>query len=69
MPEKKENQEPLILTVQEVAQRLKLTQVTIYRLLKSGQMPGFKIGASWRIDEKDLNTYIKKQKKKGSFRL
>lgn len=69
MPEKKENQEPLILTVQEVARRLKLTQVTIYRLLKSSQMPGFKIGASWRIDEKDLNAYIKKQKKKRSFRL
>ena len=69
MPQEKENQGPSILTVQDVAQRLKLTQVTIYRLLKSGQMPGFKVGASWRIDEKDLTTYIKKQKKKRSFRL
>lgn len=69
MPQKKENQEPLILTVQDVAERLKLTDVTIYRLLKSGQIPGFKVGASWRIDDKDLNTYIKKQKKKRSFRL
>ena len=58
-----------IFTVQEVVKRLKVTEITIYRLLKKGEIVGYKVGDSWRIDEKDLKAYIKKQKKKSSFKL
>jgi len=56
-------------TVQEVAEHLKVTEITIYRLLKKGEIVGYKVGDSWRIDEKDLKAYIRKQKKKKSFKL
>jgi len=60
---------PQTFTVQEVAKHLKVTEITIYRLLKKGEIVGYKVGDSWRIDEKDLKTYIRKQKKKRSFKL
>jgi len=60
---------PQTFTVQEVAKHLKVTEITIYRLLKKGEIIGYKVGDSWRIDEKDLKAYIRKQKKKKSFKL
>ena len=60
---------PQTFTVQEVAKHLKVTEITIYRLLKKGEIVGYKVGDSWRIDEKDLKAYIRKQKKKRSFKL
>jgi len=59
----------LTFTVQEVAKHLKVTEITIYRLLKKGEIIGYKVGDAWRIDEKDLKAYIRKQKKKRSFKL
>jgi len=56
-------------TLQEVAKHLKVSEITIYRLLKKGQIAGYKVGKVWRIDEKDLKAYIRKQKKKRSFKL
>jgi len=69
MSEKTKQLLPQTFTVQEVAKHLKVTEITIYRLLKKGEIVGYKVGDSWRIDEKDLKSYIKKQKKKRSFKL
>ena len=69
MSEKTKQILPQTFTVEEVAKRLKVTKITIYRLLKKGEIVGYKVGDSWRIDEKDLKAYIKKQKKKRSFKL
>ena len=38
-----------ILTVEEVATFLKLSKITIYKLVKKGQLPGFRVGNSWRF--------------------
>jgi len=69
MSEKTKQILPQTFTVQEIAKHLKVTEITIYRLLKKGEIVGYKVGDSWRIDEKDLKTYIRKQKKKRSFKL
>lgn len=69
MSEKTKQLLPETFTVEEVAKRLKVTKITIYRLLKREEIVGYKVGDSWRIDEKDLKAYIKKQKKKRSFKL
>ncbi|OGP50662.1 MAG: hypothetical protein A2Y79_06625 [Deltaproteobacteria bacterium RBG_13_43_22] len=39
-----------IVTAKEVGQYLKLTGSTIYKLALTGEIPGFKIGKSWRFD-------------------
>ena len=69
MSEKTKQILPLTFTVQELAKYLKVTEITIYRLLKKGEIVGYKVGDAWRIDEKDLKAYIRKQKKKRSFKL
>lgn len=38
------------VTAQELGNYLKLSDSTIYKLVKIGKIPGFKIGDSWRFD-------------------
>ncbi len=69
MNEKRNEVLAVTFTVQEVAKRLKGSKITIYPLLKKGEIAGYKVGKVWRMDEKDLKAYIRKQKKKRSFKL
>jgi excisionase family DNA binding protein len=46
------------LTLQEVASRLRVSDDTIYRLLKKGGMNGFKVGLQWRINESELARFM-----------
>jgi excisionase family DNA binding protein len=43
-----------ILTAHEVAAYLRLTETTICKLASSGELPGFKIGKSWRFDRDEI---------------
>jgi len=38
-----------VLTVSEISDYLRVHRSTVYRLLKKGQLPGFKIGGDWRF--------------------
>ena len=51
-----------ILTLQEVAEYLKLTEKTAYRLVAEGKLPGFKVGGAWRFKREDLEDWIETQK-------
>lgn len=50
------------LTVEEVAERLKVSPATVYALLRAGSLTSYKVGRSWRVDELDLVDYIERQK-------
>lgn len=50
-----------ILTVKEVADFLKVTERTIYRLAAAKQIPAFKVGGSWRFSQADITEWIKEQ--------
>jgi len=52
-----------ILTVREVAEFLKVTERTIYRLATEGQIPSFKVGGSWRFQRSDLILWMNEQAK------
>jgi len=43
-----------ILTVRDVAAYLRLTETTICKLAASGDLPGFKIGKSWRFHREEV---------------
>ena len=43
-----------LLTPEEAARYLRVNPQTVYRLLRSGALPGFKVGRQWRIREADL---------------
>ena len=47
-----------LLTVDEVAQILRVLPKTVRSLLKEGRLPGIKVGRVWRIPEKALRAYI-----------
>jgi excisionase family DNA binding protein len=47
-----------ILTVSELAEHLNVHRITIYRLLKSGSLPGFKIGRVWRFDLDEIGRWM-----------
>jgi excisionase family DNA binding protein len=39
-----------ILTVRELSEHLRVHPTTVYRLLRSRQIPGFRVGSDWRFD-------------------
>ncbi|MXD18069.1 helix-turn-helix domain-containing protein, partial [Escherichia coli] len=47
-----------ILTIKDVADYLKVNERTIYRLAASSELPGFKVGNSWRFKQSELEQYI-----------
>ncbi|HCR98064.1 MULTISPECIES: methylation-associated defense system helix-turn-helix domain-containing protein MAD1 [Oceanospirillales] len=51
-----------ILTIKEVADFLKLTEKTAYRLAAEGKLPGFKVGGSWRFKQSDIDAWIEESK-------
>ena len=38
-----------ILTVKEICELLRVHQGTVYKLVKQGKIPSFRIGADWRF--------------------
>ncbi|AOH56738.1 hypothetical protein ABE28_020410 [Peribacillus muralis] len=48
----------LSYTIEEVAQLLKVSKLTIYDLVKKGELPVFRVGRQMRMDAKDLEKYI-----------
>ncbi|WP_182342458.1 methylation-associated defense system helix-turn-helix domain-containing protein MAD1 [Comamonas koreensis] len=53
-----------ILTIKEVAEFLKVTERTIYRLAAAKQIPAFKVGGTWRFRATDIDGWIADQSKK-----
>ena len=46
---------PPIMTVKELAEYLKIHPSTIYRLLKTGQLPAFRVGSDWRFNVEEID--------------
>ena len=46
------------LTVAEVAAIVRLSKMSVYRLIHSGQLEAVQFGRSFRVTEKALNTYL-----------
>ncbi|PEV22683.1 hypothetical protein CN419_28555 [Bacillus cereus] len=49
-------------TTEEVAKRLKVSKLTVYDLIKKGELPSYRVGRQMRIDAADLDQYIKQMK-------
>lgn len=47
-----------LLTVVEVAATMRVSNMTVYRLIKSGQLPAIRVGKNYRIRETDMNAYL-----------
>ena len=46
------------LTVREVAATLRVSTMTVYRLINGGELPAVRVGKSFRLREDDVNRYL-----------
>jgi len=46
------------VTVAEVARALRVSNMTVYRLIQSGELAALRVGRSYRINEADLDRFL-----------
>ena len=56
-----------LLTVSEVAQRLRLHEMTVRRHIRSGQLPAVRVGRRIRVREEDLAEFVRPQGVEGAM--
>ncbi len=49
-----------LLTVDQVAQYLKIDKFTVYRLVAQRKLPAFKVGNQWRFKRKMIEDWLMK---------
>jgi excisionase family DNA binding protein len=50
------------LTTEQVLDCLKVNPRTIYRLIRSGELPAVRLGQRWRFRRSDLHAWIERQR-------
>ncbi|MFL6140169.1 MAG: helix-turn-helix domain-containing protein [Frankiaceae bacterium] len=57
------NERPLpevsFLTVAEVAALMRVSKMTVYRLVHSGELPAVRVGRSFRVPEQAVHDYLR----------
>ena len=48
------------LTVAEVASVMRVSKMTVYRLVHSGELPAVRVGRSFRVPENDVHAYLQR---------
>jgi excisionase family DNA binding protein len=46
------------LTVAEVAEIMRVSKMTVYRLVHSGELPAVRVGKSFRVPERSVHEYL-----------
>lgn len=50
-----------LLTAAEVAEQLRVSTMTVYRLIRSGELPAVRVGRNYRVRADDLDEYLDQQ--------
>ncbi|MET3322710.1 UNVERIFIED_ORG: putative molybdopterin biosynthesis protein [Peribacillus simplex] len=51
-------------TTEEISKLLRVSKLTVYDLIKKGELPAYQVGRQMRIDAEDLENYINQSKNK-----
>ena len=51
--------EVTFLTVAEVAALMRVSKMTVYRLVHSGHLPAIRVGRSFRVPEQAVHAYLR----------
>jgi excisionase family DNA binding protein len=54
--------EETYFTVEEVAERLKVSHMTVYRWIKAGSLGAYKLGGEFRITERDIDQFLEERR-------
>jgi len=55
-----------VMTVRDVAEYLDVHPMTIYKYVRDGRIPAFKIGDSWRIRKDSIQKWIREKEHGGN---
>ncbi|MHB1132151.1 MAG: helix-turn-helix domain-containing protein [Chloroflexota bacterium] len=61
MPASNTNGGGRLLTAREAAEFLRASRAKLYRLLKAGDLAGYKVGATYVFYESELHAYVRRQ--------
>lgn len=50
-----------LLTAGEVADQLRVSTMTVYRLIRRGELPAVRVGRNYRVRDRDLASYLDSQ--------
>ena len=56
-----------VLTLEEVAQYLRVHPSTVYRLVKKKELPAFKMGSDWRFNVESIDRWLETAEGKSSL--
>jgi excisionase family DNA binding protein len=48
---------PRVMTLRETSSYLRVHPSTIYKLLRNGELPGFRIGSDWRFNAEEIDRW------------
>lgn len=54
-----------VLTVDELAEYLKIPKSTLYKLAQEGKIPGQKVGRHWRFRKETVDRWLDQTKDRG----
>jgi excisionase family DNA binding protein len=58
MPKDNQLAEVRFLTVAEVAEIMRVSKMTVYRLVHAGDLPAVRVGRSFRVPEQAVHDYL-----------
>lgn len=61
--------QPAFLTVAEVADSMRVSRMTVYRLVHSGELPAVRVGKSFRVPAAALAQYLRDSSTRDQGRL
>ncbi|HVE91766.1 MAG TPA: helix-turn-helix domain-containing protein [Actinomycetota bacterium] len=47
-----------LLTAAEVARTMRVSRMTVYRLIRAGSLKAVRVGRNYRVHEEDLSRYL-----------
>ncbi len=50
------------LTIEELAEYLKMGRTKLYRMAQDGELPASKVGNQWRFDREEIDQWMKNQR-------
>jgi len=50
-----------LLTIEQVAEQLKVSTRTVRRIMQSDRLKGFMVGKRWRITQSEVDCYLRRQ--------
>jgi excisionase family DNA binding protein len=52
------------LNVKQVQEMLSISERTVFRYIKSGELKGFKAGREWKFEPADIDAFIEARRRK-----